>query len=62
MQIVTVGISTSVYGVSHTRGVMDMSRARASCCFQFPGFMDKTTTLPSVLGVALYVAFHVMVR
>ena len=43
-------------------GVTDMSRARASCCFQFLGFMDKSTTVQSILGVALPIAFHVMVR
>ena len=49
---------------------LHMSRTRASGCFQFHGFvdfyferfMDKATTIQSVLGVALYVAFHVMVR
>ena len=55
MQIVTFGISISAgFMVSAILGgVTGMSRARASCCFQFPGFMDKTTTLQSVLGVAL---------
>ena len=64
MQIVTVGISISAgFMVSAILGgVTGMSRARASCCFQFLGFMDRATTLQSVLGVALYVAFHVMVR
>jgi len=30
--------------------------------FYFERFMDKATTLQSVLGVALYVVFQVMVR
>ena len=49
MQIVTTGFMVSAIN----RVVTDMSRARASGCFQFLGFMDKATTLHSVLGVAL---------
>ena len=58
MQIVTTGFMVSAIN----RVVMDMSRARASGCFQFLGFMDKATTRQSVLGVALQLTFHVMVR
>ena len=49
MQIVTTGFMMSAIN----RVVTDMSRGRASGCFQFLGFMDKATTLHSVLGVAL---------
>ena len=52
---VTVDISISngfMVSAIH-RGVTCMSRARASCYFQFLGFMDRATTLQSVIGVAL---------
>jgi len=42
--------------------VSAIHRGGASCCFQFLGFIYKVTTLQSVIGVALYVAFYVMVR
>ena len=55
MQNVTVEISSSIgfmVSAKH-RVVTGMSMARASSCFQFLGFMDKTTTIMSVLVVAL---------
>ena len=72
MQIVAVDKTMSAeFMVSAIHnGATGMSRTRASGCFQFHGFMDfyferfmdKATTLQSVLGVALYVVFQVMVR
>ena len=55
MQIDTadISISTGFMVSAIHRGVTGMSRTRASCCFQFLGFLDKATTLQFVLGAAL---------
>ena len=55
VQIVTVDISIStgfMVSVIHS-GLTGLSSARASCCVQFLGFIDKATTLQSVPGVDL---------
>ena len=50
---IDIFISTGFMVSAIHRGVTGMSRARASCGFQFLGVMDKATTLQSIVGVAL---------